>query len=105
MSESAPSQPEPTPGRVRRFLYAPLFWWAKERGMAPVLERSAWEHGKAAAAQAARSDPLFAFVATVVTLAVPTAVGFAGHRLPAGFQVALIVLSGAVGYVTIPVVW
>jgi hypothetical protein len=69
----------------------------------------AWAYGKARARQAALTEPLFQLAGTVVTLAVPTAIGYylvsAHSKWPWHWQAAMVVLSGIVGYLVVPVAW
>jgi hypothetical protein len=71
----------------------------------PVLEASRWEYGKAVARKAAKDGRAFGLASTVVTLALPTAVGFATTSLSVVWQVFLIVVTGAVGYLLVPAAW
>src|SRR5690349_9679644 len=91
--------------RLRKFFAAPITWWTRSTTLKPSLEQSAWERGQADAVSAAQDGRLFGLVATVVTCAVPTAVGFATTQLPTGIQIALIVVSAAAAYVCIPFAW
>ena len=91
--------------RIRKRLVAPIVWWARNTEAKPALQQSAWERGKSDAIVATKDGRAFGLVATGVTCAVPTAVGFATTKLATGFQVALIVLSAFASYVLIPVAW
>lgn len=96
------------PGRIRRlrgWLATPILWWTGSPDEIPPLEQSGWERGKADAIHAAKDGRTFGLVATAVTLAAPTAVGLATTRLPTGWQIALIVLAGVLGYMLVPVLW
>jgi hypothetical protein len=96
------------PGRIRRlrgWLATPILWWTGNPDEIPPLEQSGWERGKADAIHAAKDGRTFGLVATAVTLAAPTAVGLATMKLPTGWQIALIVLAGVLGYMLVPVFW
>jgi hypothetical protein len=90
---------------VYAFLIRPVVWWAGEAEQQDPLRQTAWERGKADAIAAAKDGRRFGFVATVVTCAMPAAVGFATTHLPLGWQLLLIVLAAAVGYVLVPTAW
>jgi hypothetical protein len=91
---------------LRKLLIAPILWWTRDVDAAKtVLESGRWEHGKAVARKAAKDGRAFGLVSTVVTLALPTVVGFATTKLWVVWQGTLIVLTGAMGYLLVPVGW
>jgi hypothetical protein len=91
--------------RFHRWVFAPIFWWARDEELRPVLEQGRWERAKANTAAAAKDGRYFGAVATVVTLVAPAVVGFASARLSPALQVFLIVLAGTIGYLAVPFVW
>ena len=91
--------------RLRASLARPFVWWAREAMAKDALVQSAWERGKSDAIAAAKDGRTFGLVATVVTCALPTVVGFLTVRFPSLAQAALIITGAATGYVLVPTGW
>jgi hypothetical protein len=86
--------------RVVRFLVAPVVWWAHVPEGDP-LRQTAWQRGKAEAAEASQEHPFFGVLVTVVPAALAAA--YIGNGILSRILVAL--LTGAIGYCVVPIAW